>query len=290
MPTVPDDAALFLGDVEDEGFGDPDEFGGDLLSDDEIESGDGSTDGVLLPGEDPPMATSGWVLLPTTTTAHDRVRPWDEAPPTLEAHAQAVADRTAWFARAAGLSDVLVRSLVLAARVHDHGKADPRMQAFFHGGVAPPFAEPIAKSVFGTDDRRADRTARLASGLPPKWRHEQASMAVLADALQHGRVTGLLDEPGWGVEMDVVNGAGLAHHGLSHPLPPVPGPGAPPRSFHIDAAGIAGTATGSDAEAWDDGEPLRRLERLTAKYGVWSLAYLQSLLVLADRTVSAEGR
>ena len=34
----------------------------------------------------------------------------------------------------------------------------------------------------------------------------------------------------------------------------------------------------------------QRLERLTSDYGMWSLAYLQSLLVLADRNVSAEGR
>ncbi|WP_320670777.1 type I-G CRISPR-associated helicase/endonuclease Cas3g [Patulibacter defluvii] len=290
MPTVPDDAALFLGDVEDrDEEPELDEFAGDALTEDDIGSRDGSADGALLPGEDPPMATGGWVLLPTAT-AHDRVRPWGEDPPTLEAHAHAVADRTAWFARAAGLSEVLVRSLVLAARVHDHGKADPRMQAFFRGGVAPPLASPIAKSVFGTDDRRADRTARLGSGLPSGWRHEQASTAILDDALAHDRIGGLLDEPERGIDIDLVRGLVDGHHGAAHPLPPVPGPGAPARSFHVDAAGVAGTATGSDTEAWGDGESLRRFERLTARHGPWSLAYLQSLLVLADRTVSAEGR
>ncbi|EHN11099.1 CRISPR-associated helicase Cas3 Anaes-subtype [Patulibacter medicamentivorans] len=291
VPRVPDDAALFLGDVDDEDAdADHGEFDGDAVHEDDIGSSEGSPDGALLPGEDQPMATGGWVLLPMTTTAHDRVRPWNEDPPSLDAHAHAVADRTAWFAQAAGLSETLVRSLVLAARVHDHGKADPRMQAFFRGGVAPPLADPIAKSVFGTDDRRADRTARLGSGLPSGWRHEQTSGVILADAWRHDRITGLPDEPERGVDFDLTLSASCGHHGSAHPFPPVPGPGAPPRSFHVDVAGIAGAATGSDAEAWDDGEPLRRLERLTARYGAWSLAYLHSLLVLADRTVSAEGR
>lgn len=291
VPTVSDDAALFLGDVEDEDLaGDDGTFAGDLLSEDDADGHGGSADGVLLPGEDPPMATGGWVLLPTMATAHDRVRPRNEPPPTLEAHAQAVADRTAWFARAAGLSDVLVRSLVLAARVHDHGKADPRMQAFFRSGFAPPLAEPIAKSVFGTDDRRADRTARLASGLPSGWRHEQASTVILADAWKRGQITGLPDDAERGVDLELTMNLVAAHHGAAHPVPPVPKPGAPPRSFRIEAAGIAGTATGSDDEAWSEGQAVQRLERLTSDYGTWSLAYLQSLLVLADRTVSAEGR
>lgn len=245
---------------------------------------------VLFDGEDAPLPTSGWVLVPIERASHARVRPRGEAPPALATHAQSVAARAEQFARAAGLPEEIVRTIALAARVHDHGKADPRMQAFFHGGVAPPLAEPLAKSVFGTDDRRADRTARKASGMPDLLRHEQASVAVLVDALANDRVTGLPDVPGRGIDRELALHLGSSHHGWSLPWPPFPRNGAPARGFAIAVAGVTGTARGDGLEAWAHGAAFRRFHALHARYGPWTLAYLESMLVLADRTVSAEGR
>lgn len=235
------------------------------------------------------MAFGGWVLVSRRSTTPDRLRPRNQAPPTLTAHADAVTERARTYARAARLSDRLVRTIELAARVHDHGKADPRMQAFFYGGTAPPLAEPIAKSVFGTDDRRAERTARRASGLPPGWRHEQASAEILLDAWRGDGIVSLPEDPDRGVDLELAMVLTSGHHGAAHPMPPVPGPGTAARSFRVEIAGVAGTATGTDGAAWDSGAPFRRIERVTARYGPWTLAYLQALLVLADRTVSAEG-
>lgn len=261
-------------------------------SDDEVEheSDDPAPTAVLLDGEDPPMPTGGWVLVPIKRSSPEQVRPRGEDPPSLASHAQAVAERAEQFAQAAGLPDEIVRTITLAARVHDHGKADPRMQAFFRGGVAPPLADPLAKSVFGTDDRRADRTARKASGIPDRLRHEQASVAILEDALANDRVTGLPDLPGRGIDPELALHATSAHHGYARPWLPVPRGGTPARGFAVDIAGGTGTAHGDGREAWDDGASFRRFLTLNARYGPWTLAYLESLLVLADRTVSAEGR
>ncbi len=63
----------------------------------------------------------------------------------------------------------------------------------------------------------------------------------------------------------------------------------PATRFQIDAAGIAGEAVGDGRDGWQDGTWLRRFSALNARYGAWSLAYLEALLMLADRTVSAEG-
>lgn len=260
-------------------------------SDDEDErEDDDPLAAVLLDGEDAPLPTSGWVLVPIKRDSHAQVRPRGEDPPALAAHAQAVAERAEQFARAAGLPDEIVRTITLAARAHDHGKADPRMQAFFRGGVAPPLADPLAKSVFGTDDRRADRTARKASGMPDQLRHEQASVAILADALAHDRVAGLPDGPGRGIDPELALHVDSAHHGWSLPWLPFPRNGAPARGFATNAAGVTGTARGDGLEAWAHGASFRRFHALNARYGPWTLAYLESMLVLADRTVSAEGR
>jgi hypothetical protein len=59
--------------------------------------------------------------------------------------------------------------------------------------------------------------------------------------------------------------------------------------FYVDAAGIHGTATGDGQDGWADGEWLRRFWRVLDRYGEWGTSYLEALLVLADRTVSARG-
>lgn len=293
-PTVPpewtdpvdDLAGLFLS--TDRGELSP--FLGTEDPDDDEREDDDSLNAVLLDGEDAPLPTSGWVLVPIEPDSHTQVRPRGEDPPSLSSHAQAVAERAEQFARAAGLPDEIIRTITLAARVHDHGKADSRMQAFFRGGVAPPLADPLAKSVFGTADRRADRTARKASGMPDQLRHEQASVAILADALAHDRVTGLPDVPGHGIDPELALHAAHTHHGYARAWPPFPRGGTPARSFAVSIGGVTGTARGDGLEGWDHGASFRRFHALNARYGPWTLAYLESMLVLADRTVSAEGR
>jgi hypothetical protein len=122
---------------------------------------------------------SAFVLLTRARITREELRPPGERPPTLQDHANAVAERAAGYLTRSGLPDPVAAAVVLAARVHDHGKADPRFQSFFRGGVTAFLETPIAKSVFGTADAQASRAARAAAGLPRGLRHEIASVAAL---------------------------------------------------------------------------------------------------------------
>jgi hypothetical protein len=57
----------------------------------------------------------------------------------------------------------------------------------------------------------------------------------------------------------------------------------------VDAAGIQARASGDAIEGWDDGAWLRRFFATIERYGPWGTAYLEALLILADRAVSREG-
>ncbi len=218
--------------------------------------------------------------------AGDELRPAASVPPTLEAHARAVAGRTAAYVQSSGLPTLVADTLVLAARAHDHGKSDPRIQAFFRGGNAGMGDVALAKSTFGTGDRRADDAARKAAGLPSDLRHEVESVAVLRDALAGGAVDELPPE----VDRDLLLHLVGTHHGLGRPVPRLPRGGAPARPYRAQAVGIVGTGTGDGLEGWAGGMWLERFLGVTDRFGPWGSAYLGALLVLADHTISGEGR
>ncbi len=234
--------------------------------------------------------TVAWILVPVSSHRREREdRPnVDRLLPSIDTHARAVCGRLERELGRLELAAELRDSLLLAALVHDHGKADPRFQTFFHRGSRPVGIAPIAKSEFGTDDLATERIARRIAGLPAGLRHEIASVAVLADALaKFGAIPGY-ERADLELALHLVG----VHHGRGRPIPPMPSM----RSdsiragrFHIDAAGVAGEAYGDGRDGWQDGTWLRRFSALNARYGAWSLAYFEALLMLADRTVSAEG-
>jgi hypothetical protein len=57
----------------------------------------------------------------------------------------------------------------------------------------------------------------------------------------------------------------------------------------VSAAGIEARASGDAIEGWNDGAWLRRFFAIIERYGPWGTAYLEALLILADRAVSQEG-
>jgi CRISPR-associated endonuclease/helicase Cas3 len=257
--------------------------------------GDEAAEGEA-PKQDPADSTrpiEAWVLVPK------RIRYRDEqdrstgerlAPPTLGDHALAVHARLAEELRRLNLPAGVHDALLLAARAHDHGKADPRFQDYFHCGVRPLGAAPLAKSEFGAHDPAASRRAARVAGLPAGFSHEGASVAVLRDALVTAHVT---EPPGADVDLDLMYVAVGTHHGRARPLPPLPRMREntkPPAAFAVDAAGVAGTACGDGVEAFEAGAWLGRLAAINRRYGAWGAAYLVGLLVLADRAVSSEGR
>jgi CRISPR-associated endonuclease/helicase Cas3 len=246
------------------------------------------------PEETEPAASDGaWVLVPKRIRHRDELdRSSGEqlAPPTLSDHALAVHARLAKDLRRLSLPASVHKALLLAARAHDHGKADPRFQDYFHSGVRPLGAAPLAKSEFGAHDSAASRRAARLAGLPGAFSHEGASVAVLADAIAAGRVS---DEPGDDLDRDLMYVAVGTHHARARPLPPLPRMheyAKPPAAFAVDAAGVAGTARGDGVEAFEGGAWVGRLAAVNRRYGAWGAAYLVGLLMLADRAVSSEGR
>ena len=197
----------------------------------------------------------------------------------LANHAVEVRRRLDKFIAKAELPTPIPQTLSLAALMHDHGKADPRVQAFFHGGQAGIGDELLAKSTFGTRDLRADRAARAAAGLPKHLRHEVESVTVALDAL--GTLTDV-DVPLW---LYLIG----THHGLGRPIPLLPEGGVPARRYLVDVAGVRGVGTGDGEPATRDGAWLTRFLDVVSRYGAWGSAYLAALLMLADRQVSAEG-
>lgn len=259
------------------------ENGEEVGVDDEPIPDDATREDGPLPSEVDALQRT-WVLVPVASRECERQRRNPaHPPPTLAAHATAVRTQMEEFIENSSLPDSIRSTLLLAAAAHDHGKADPRIQAFFQGGIRPFGAEPIAKSVFGTDDPRAEKLARTTAGLPQGLRHEVASVAVLSEWLATEAASGA------DIDADLVLHLVAGHHGQGRPIPRAPKGGEDALAFYVNAAGIQGPAIGDGQDGWADGEWLQRFWRVIDRYGEWGAAYLEALLVLADRTVSARG-
>lgn len=263
-----------------------DEALADAIEDDESPPlpGEGETDVSEDRGPEAPDP-GAWVLLPLSRAdleQPDRMSPDTPPPPSINEHARAVHDQLESSLARLDPPPEIRAALLLAARAHDHGKADPRIQAFFRRGRHLIGATPIAKSEFGTRDPATARTARQLAGLPRGLRHEISSVAILSDAVGREERT----EPR---DIDLALHLVGTHHGLGRPVPRAPTGGSPAREFLADAAGITGRARGDTTDAWDDGAWLERFWKVVGLYGAWGAAYLEALLILADRTVSSRG-
>ena len=199
----------------------------------------------------------------------------------MENHLAGVARWAAHFAHGAGLSERLQHDLALAARFHDLGKADPRMQAMFHGGsawVAAASDTVLAKSGNWPTGWTASRRARREAGYPTGFRHELLSVRMIENAV------GLLDTAH---DRDLVLHLVASHHGRCRPFAPV--------VDDPDAEDVAISVFGYDASAssrtglerLDSGVP-ERFWRLTRRYGWWGLALLEALVRVADHRRSEQ--
>jgi CRISPR-associated endonuclease/helicase Cas3 len=203
-------------------------------------------------------------------------------PVSLKDHTAGVAGWVGRFARGCGLEERLARVLECAARVHDLGKADPRFQAMLYGDeVAAAAGELLAKSGLDREDPRQFHRAWQLSRLPRSFRHEFVSVALVR--AHRDRLLGELSEG----ERDLVEYLVGTHHGRGRPFVPV----------------VEDRGTESVALDWDGGKVsaspdhgLWRLGsgwadlfwRLVRRHGYWGLAYLETILVLADQARSRE--
>lgn len=197
-------------------------------------------------------------------------------------HCRGVADWARKFATDCGLSQRLIDDLWLAGRLHDLGKADHRFQIWLHGGDEMAWADsdgPIAKSgSMQSNDRAAMRRALVRSGYPKGARHELLSVALVE---KYPDVLAQAHDP------DLVLHLVGTHHGRARPFPPVV-PDPEPVEVSVDLDGQVLTAMSAHGLENMSSGLVERFWRLVRCYGAWGVAYLETLLRLADYARSEE--
>jgi CRISPR-associated endonuclease/helicase Cas3 len=216
-----------------------------------------------------PMA----VVLRTTDAAseNDTSSLAAATPRRLTDHTDGVVEMTRRFLQQLGLDPEFAKDLLLAARLHDAGKAHPTFQGFLYDGDE---LAAIGGPVLAKSGRLLQRDAQRRAGLPVGARHEVASLHVVeahpmfATAHDPALVLWLIG----------------THHGHGRPLfPPAAWP-AQGEMFDADTGGQYGLVRARPA--LDNAELAARWlelrEAVHRRYGPWCLAHLEAVLRLAD--------
>lgn len=187
---------------------------------------------------------------------------------SLAQHSGEVEVKAETFACAAGLPDDRVADVKLAGFLHDEGKRDPRFQRWLHHGD-PLGADPDDEStVLAKSDRPLPPGTRDKAGLPPHWRHEALSVRL---ARAHARLDDAKDS-------DLVLWLVGTHHGYGRALFP-----------HGDPKELApDVGPQSLAFDWNGMDWPTLFQTLKARYGVWELARMETILRLADHRASED--
>ena len=192
---------------------------------------------------------------------------------TLRAHLKGVEKRVGQYADALRLPRELADDLRLAGRLHDVGKVDRRFQEQLVGGdpvELEMLEEPLAKSQPGT---------RPVWRYPKGMRHEIGSLAL---AMSSNAVLSKANDP------ELVLHLIGTHHGYGRPLPQIPKDDTPQQlkydgyNGHVMTAGSDLTDTSLAPDMAD------RFWRLVDSYGYYGLAWLETILRLADHRESEE--
>jgi CRISPR-associated endonuclease/helicase Cas3 len=240
---------------------------------------------VRYPAEDGVVAIASVVIdmpqaLPEVEREEDEPE-GDEASFTgrkvpLDEHLKSVGGKARDFASGSGLQGALIKTIELAGLWHDQGKRDWRFQAWLRGSELQALAEetnPIAKS--GRDPSQWQPSTDF--GYPRGARHEFVSVRLFEQA--HRAVTD-------GVNLDLARFLIGTHHGFGRPFAPVVQDDSPVE--------VKLTLVGQELMVSSD-HRLHRLDggwadlfwSLIRRFGWWGLAYLEAILITADRTVSA---
>lgn len=206
------------------------------------------------------------------------------APLSLRQHSLDVEANARRFGQSLGLPADLASDLALAAWLHDVGKADPRFQAWLVGGSevgAAGLPELLAKSAYPATDREARELARKRAGYPRGYRHELLSLAMIERAEEVARRAH---------DLDLVLHLVASHHGWCRPFaPPLDDPAVLEVELQhraADATDIRLSANTRHQKARLDSGVADRFWRLDARYGRWTLAWLEALMRLADHRAS----
>jgi len=204
------------------------------------------------------------------------------APITLQAHHEATEQ---WIVAPTN-RQVLpfpVRDVVaLAGRYHDLGKLDPRFQLLLHHGDAIATAiapEPLAKSRLDSRDQPAYDYARRTSKYPQGMRHEELSTRLVK------RSNTLLLDPTLQAFAPLLWHLIASHHGWGRPWLPVP-EDASPVQIDTDYDSHHWSASSSPELGQLDSGWSEQFDQLQEHWGFWGLAYLETVLRLADYQAS----
>lgn len=211
---------------------------------------------------------------------------------SLVNHSRGVAARARHYAAACGLPEPLQAALELAGWLHDLGKADPRFQALLRGGVrGAGFGGLLAKSGGLPLPPAARRELARRAGYPPGTRHEVLSVR-LAEPLLPTPDANAPSGPEHPTS-PLVSHLIAASHGHCRPFAPVV-PDEAPVNVTLPWPVAPGTGSGSITLAHSSATRLEHLGSgvadrfwtLTRRHGWWGLAFLETVLRLADHRQS----
>jgi CRISPR-associated endonuclease/helicase Cas3 len=203
-------------------------------------------------------------------------------PVLLEDHCKGAASELCVSATRLRLPKALFHALEFAARWHDAGKCDDRFQLWLHGGdelSRRGFDGLLAKSLPGQSSTSWKR-ARVLAAYPEGYRHEFLSVWMLAQSKP------LPDAPACDLAELASYIIGV-HHGFGRPLPPVTQRPEGERVEEILHQTRLDASTSYPYARLNGGWP-DLFWKLVRRYGWWTLAYLETLLRLADRRRSQQ--
>ena len=192
---------------------------------------------------------------------------------SLRQHLNWVGERAGGIAERLGLPPGIAEDLRFAGQLHDLGKVDSRFQMQLVGGDPVELemrrGKPLAKSL---------PSARGIRRYPRGMRHEVASVAMIEsnrDVLGHAH------------DKDLVLHLVGTHHGWGRPLPPIIEDSEPQvLTFAVNGHFMETESNLTESSlAFDMAD---RFWRLVERYGYHGLAWLESILRLADHQESAE--
>ena len=201
------------------------------------------------------------------------------APRLLRDHCEDVARKLRSFTGGCALPAAVAQDAILAAGLHDLGKADPRFQALLRSGDHRAVGALLAKSDRVPAGWQAYLAARDRAGYPAGARHELLSLR-LAES-DESLLAGASDS-------ELVLHLIASHHGYARPFAPaVDDP--KPENVAVQWNGAALSASSRTSLERLESGVAERFWRLVRRYGWWGLAYLEALLRLADHRASEKG-